>query len=227
MDKFQELFDSSLVIGLREFYRKSWPSFSDVSIKCSDGKSIEAHKLLLSIRSDYFAALFRQEPDLQIINVPNFDSEVMRIVIKSMVQIDVKDFEQVGFVELLRAADYFQMKELMKVTSEIIVEDISNENLADLFDLTQSLYSPVLEDGCIDFIKKDFMTCYLSGIFRSLPQNLIEKLFSKPWPVFHDKYGRQFGILQTTEILLSQLFETLKVLFLQILKQFIICLLIE
>ena len=71
--KMSALLDSSLVNGLRDFYQKSWPSLCDLEIRCSDGESVPAYKLILVIHSEYFAALFRQQSDTSVIELPQFD----------------------------------------------------------------------------------------------------------------------------------------------------------
>ena len=61
MTSFASILDTSLVDGLREFYKNSWPSLCDLTIQCSDGNSVPACRLILAIHSEYFAAYFRQE----------------------------------------------------------------------------------------------------------------------------------------------------------------------
>ena len=61
MSNFKRILDASLVEGLSDFYKKSWPSLCDLTIQCSDGDSVPACRLILAIHSEYFAAYFRQE----------------------------------------------------------------------------------------------------------------------------------------------------------------------
>ena len=47
----------------------------------------------MAIRSDYFDTLFRYEPDKAQFDVPQFDSKLMNVIIKSMVEINLEDIE--------------------------------------------------------------------------------------------------------------------------------------
>jgi len=157
MSRFKSVLESSLVSGLQEFYQKSWPSLSDLTIKCSDGKNVPASKLILAIHSEYFSAYFRQQPDSSIIELLEFDSKLIKTIVKSFLDFDEKDLHDVGLDEVIRAADYFQMKDLVIITSEIIADDLSLENLSDILQMTQTLHSPTLKKACFQFIKSNIL----------------------------------------------------------------------
>ena len=66
--------EQSLLKKLKLLYKSTNPKHCDVSFKCSDGKSIYGHKVIMAIRSDYFDTLFRYEPNKTQFEVPQFDS---------------------------------------------------------------------------------------------------------------------------------------------------------
>ena len=80
MSNFKKVLDASLVEGLSDFYKKSWPSLCDLTIQCSDGNAVPACRLILAIHSEYFAAYFRQEENTSsmylfeslLVNLHNF-----------------------------------------------------------------------------------------------------------------------------------------------------------
>ena len=81
MSSFSSVLDTSLVDGLRDFYKKSWPSLCDLTIQCSDGNSVPACRLILAIHSEYFAAYFRQEENTS--SMYQFESSLEKFSFKS------------------------------------------------------------------------------------------------------------------------------------------------
>ena len=79
MSSFASALNTSLVDGLREFYKKSWPSLCDLTIECSDGDSVPACRLILAIHSEYFAAYFRQEENTS--SMYQFESSLENLVL--------------------------------------------------------------------------------------------------------------------------------------------------
>ena len=65
-------------------------------------ENVLAHKLILAVHSEYFAALFRHNPEtLTTISLPQFDSVVMKLLIKSLVLgMDITEFQDVGFYQI-------------------------------------------------------------------------------------------------------------------------------
>ena len=110
MSDFQKCLDSSLVNGLRSIYKNHWSSFCDLKISCGDGQTVIAPKLILAVHSDYFSALLKHEPETTTISLPQFDSALVTFVIKSLVDFDENDFEDVELGQVVSVADYFQMK---------------------------------------------------------------------------------------------------------------------
>ena len=87
MTSFASILDTSLVDGLREFYKKSWPSLCDLTIQCSDGNSVPACRLILAIHSEYFAAYFRQEENTS--SMYQFESSLVNLVLQFLVKAPV------------------------------------------------------------------------------------------------------------------------------------------
>merc|ERR1712051_1046301 len=135
MSDFQKCLDSSLVNGLRSIYKNHWSLFCDLKISCGDGETVMAPKLILAVHSDYFSALFKHEPETTTISLPQFNSASVTFVIKSLVDFDENDFEDVELGEVVRVADYFQMKELVSIVCGVIITKITAENLQDILDL--------------------------------------------------------------------------------------------
>ena len=208
---FKDILDSSLTKKLREVYQSSWTDLCDLEIECGDSTIVPANKLLMLLRSEYFAALFRQEPDTKKVSLPQFDSELVKMIVKSTIDVEKNELEQVDLVELLRASDFLQMPELTTIVSMILSENVFHENAIELCELTQMIQAPELEKACIYKIKDDMYQYFEEGALDNFSSEYLKRLFTKPWSPRFDDFGRQLGVMETTEILLSILFKTMKV----------------
>lgn len=201
MSDIQKCLDSSLVNGLRSIYKNHWSLFCDLKISCGDGETVIASKLILAVHSDYFSALLKHEPDTTTISLPQFDSASVTFVIKSLVDFDENDFEDVELGQVVRVADYFQMKELVTIVSDVIITELTTKNLQDVLNLNQMIHSPKLEEGCISFMKTNIQEIFKSQdpLLKSLQKPILLKTFSQPWILLQDQFGRQCDIIETTE----------------------------
>jgi len=201
---FQTFLNSSFASGLRDVYENHWPAFCDLKIKCGDGETVSMPKLILAIHSEYFAALLRHEPDTSVISLLQFDSVTVNSVIKSLVHFDEKDLTNLELDQVIHVADYLQIKDLVSLYSNAIIAKISKENLPHVFQLTEMIHSPKLDDGCANFIKANIQDLFESKelLLQKLPKSMLLKIFSHPCIQFHDEFGRQCDILETTENLL-------------------------
>ena len=104
-----------------------------------------AHKLLLALRSEYFAALFRHHPDIKTTSLSQFDSALMKVIVKSLVDLpDENELTSIGLAEVITAANYLQMNDMVSFVSDIISSNLKIENLQAAIDLIQTIHSPSL-----------------------------------------------------------------------------------
>ena len=201
MSDFQKCLDSSLLNGLRSIYNNHWSLFCDLKISCGDGETVIAPKLILAVHSDYFSALLKHEPETTTISLPQFDSASVTFVIKSLVDFDENDFDDVELGQVVSVADYFQMKELVSIVSDVINTRLTTENLQDVLNLNQMIHSPKLEEGCVSFMKTNIQEIFKSHdpLLKSLQKPMLLKTFSQPWILLQDQLGRRCDIIETTE----------------------------
>ena len=65
-------------------------------------------------------------------------------------------FAEVGFVEYLQAVDFLQLNDMVDAVSKLIShKEITNDNVFDVLELTQSMKAPVLQTGCLKCIKEN------------------------------------------------------------------------
>ena len=201
MSDSQKCLDSSLVNGLRSIYKNHWSLFCDLKISCGDGETVIAPKLILALHSDYFSTLLKHEPETTTISLPQFDSASVTFAIKLLVDFDENDFDDVELGQVVSVADYFQMKELVSIVSDVINTRLTTENLQDVLNLNQMIHSPKLEEGCVSFMKTNIQEIFKSHdpLLKSLHKPMLLKTFSQPWILLQDQFGRQCDIIETTE----------------------------
>ena len=178
----EEKFDYSdtMINKLQEYYRANPSALSDIIILASDGVEIKTHKFLLSLTSDFFKAMFKFEPNKKIFEIKNFDSKVLSTVIQSMVKIDFEAIEEVGLMEMLEAATYFQMKSLAHVLSTYILKsEASVENVIDLIIYNQSLNDQTMLSGCSFVIKQNYEKVFKSGLLKTLDISSLLSVFKE------------------------------------------------
>jgi hypothetical protein len=122
-------------------------------------------------------------------------------VIKSLVDYDENDFDDMELGQVVSVADYFQMKELVSILSDVINTKLTTENLQDVLNLNQMIHSPKLEEGCVSFMKTNIQEIFKSQdpLLKSLQKPILLKTFSQPWILHQDQFGRQCDIIETTE----------------------------
>ena len=86
-------------------------------------------------------------------------------VVKSLVDFDKSDFDGVELGQVVRVADYFQMKKLVAILSNVIVNQLTTDNLQDVLHLNQMIHSPNLEEGCVSFMKNNIQDSSLNGFY--------------------------------------------------------------
>ena len=183
MSKASNLLDSSLTHGLRNLYKNHWPTLCDIKITCSDGKTVWAHKLILAIHSEYFAALFRHEPETSEIVLPQFESDLVKLIIKSLIDFEEKEFEDFGWDQMIRIADYFQMKDLMTISLDMIAANITKENLKEILKLTETIHTPKLLEACTEFMKVNIQDIFESNeeFLQTLSKSMLLNIFSNSY----------------------------------------------
>ena len=203
--------DDVLIKKLKTFYKNKLSKHHDVTFICSDGKPIYGHKLVMSLRSDYFDTLFQYEPNKVQFDMPQFDSKLMSVIIKSMVEINLEDIEEVGYVDYLQAADFLQLNDLIDAISKLISQkEITTANVFEILELTQNLKAPILQDGCLKFIKENIKNKEIQSKLSDLKKEILIKVFSEPRPDLKDENGRKADQMEVILLFLETLNSVLK-----------------
>ncbi|KAM0966332.1 hypothetical protein ACFX13_022434 [Malus domestica] len=133
------------------------PTLSDV-IFLVEGRRFYAHRICLLASSDAFRAMFDggyREKDARDIEIPNIRWEVfelmMRFIYTGSVDITI-DIAQ----DLLRAADQYLLEGLKRLCEYTIAQDISLDNVSNMYELSEAFHAMSLRHTCILFILEQF-----------------------------------------------------------------------
>ncbi|XP_031122806.1 ARM REPEAT PROTEIN INTERACTING WITH ABF2-like [Ipomoea triloba] len=152
------------------------PTLSDV-IFLVEGKRFYAHRICLLASSDAFRAMFDggyRERDAKDIEIPNIRWDIfelmMRYIYTGTVDVNLEIAQ-----ELLRAADQYLLEGLKRLCEYTIAQDISVENVALMFELSEAFSATSLRNACILFVLENFdklnvMPWYSPLIQRILPE---------------------------------------------------------
>lgn len=134
------------------------PLFSDVKF-IVDGKPVYAHRCLLYTRSEYFQNMFRSnmreamESEIVISEVPY---EVFLGVIEFLYSGKVEEMDEKLAMELLKAADMYQIEGLQKICVGKVEDAVTVENAAMVCQVAEMHKSLRLKQYCINFISRNF-----------------------------------------------------------------------
>jgi len=182
--------DYGLILGLLKIYEDPEPRFADFAIHCAgeNGEEIVwCHKIVLVLRSEYFDGLLRTEPETKSISLPDYSFEVVKAVVKSAIAVEEEELKKVDLIEVIRLADFLQMKHLIKSVSRMLCDMLDLTNVSDIFNLAQSSYFPDLLQGTKHFIKENMFELCKKGSLLGLLNPLLEDLKDKN-PGDEDKY---------------------------------------
>ena len=129
-------------------YNKNHPAFCNVKFKGSDGKTFYFNKLILATESDYFEALFRQEPEKNEFEIYEFDTELVKIIFECALMFDETKFTKENCLDLLKIADFYQMSSLANGIAYLDVDmPFTIENVIPVYEMTMHIYGKTYSVG--------------------------------------------------------------------------------
>ncbi|CAK7327003.1 unnamed protein product [Dovyalis caffra] len=132
-------------------------TLSDVTFLV-EGRRFYAHRICLLASSDAFRAMFDggyREKDARDIEIPNIRWEVFELMMRFIYtgSVDVT----LGIAQdLLRAADQYLLEGLKRLCEYTIAQDITLENIASMYELSEAFHAISLRHRCILFILEQF-----------------------------------------------------------------------
>ncbi|GJX73743.1 ARM repeat protein interacting with ABF2-like protein [Tanacetum coccineum] len=167
------------------------PMVSDVTF-IVEGKRFYAHRIGLLSSSDAFRAMFDggyKERDAKDVQIPNIRWEtfelMMRFIYTGSVEVNMGIAQ-----DLLKAADQYLLDGLKRLCEYTMARDINADNLALMYDLSETYNAVSLRNACILFVLEQFDRLhselwYGSFVLQILPEirNYFMTTLTKPMEV--------------------------------------------
>ncbi|KAL7298421.1 hypothetical protein TKK_0008212 [Trichogramma kaykai] len=129
---------------------------SDVKLRTTCGKEIPAHKVVLAAASPVFDAMFRHdmlEKKSQSVKMTDISYETAVEVLRYIYTGSVENQELFQAMNLLAAADKYQLETLKSMCEQIIGSNLSTENVVDILRVADKYNLKWLEKKAVSFIK--------------------------------------------------------------------------
>ncbi|KAF7146164.1 hypothetical protein RHSIM_Rhsim04G0204900 [Rhododendron simsii] len=153
------------------------PTLSDVTFLV-EGKRFYAHRICLLASSDAFRAMFDggyREKDARDIEIPNIRWEVfelmMRFIYTGSVDVTLNIAQ-----DLLRAADQYLLEALKRLCEYTIAQDISSDNVSNMYELSDAFHALSLRHTCILYILEQFDKLSARPRYSQLIQRIIPEI---------------------------------------------------
>ncbi|XP_045476233.1 inhibitor of Bruton tyrosine kinase [Harmonia axyridis] len=146
-------------IESKNYLRKDFPEYYDITIKCSDSKEIKAHKCILVARLEYFSNLFatRWNNDTKSSIIIPYPSNLVEALLEFLYS-DSQDFLSMKdgdfLLKLLVLADEYLVDKLKKYCSRLIlnINYLDLKNAVEILQLAHHIKSCILIEGVMKYI---------------------------------------------------------------------------
>jgi hypothetical protein len=155
--------------------------FSDIQFEVQ-GRVLKAHRNILTARSEHFKTLLSElRPDrlTRPIHIENITFDGFKALLHYLYSSEIDDSTSLGVVcELIRVSDWYNLDELKYVGNTFLQTNLSIENVIGLFVCAATIEPNLeeIENLCLKFIAKNFVTLYIRSEFKQLNQNLLVKI---------------------------------------------------
>ncbi|XP_070509687.1 protein roadkill-like [Chironomus tepperi] len=133
-------------------------TFADITFICSDMIEIPAHRFILGGASSVFKTILQirmAETKITEIRVNDIDGETMTEILRFIYTHEVINGNKLA-VKLLYGAEKYELDELKKLCSSLMVENLSVDNALEYFLLGDRYKSKALLVGSAIFIKSNY-----------------------------------------------------------------------
>lgn len=151
-------------------------TLSDVTFLV-EGSRFFAHRIALLASSDAFRAMFDggyREKEAKDIEIPNISWKIFELMMRFIYTGNVEVSSDIA-QDLLRAADQYLLEGLKRLCEHAIAQDLTVENVANVYDLAEAYHALSLRHTCVLFILEQHkqmcsMTGYPSLIEKIVPE---------------------------------------------------------
>ncbi|XP_014227699.2 protein roadkill-like isoform X1 [Trichogramma pretiosum] len=129
---------------------------SDVKLRTACGKEIPAHRLMLATASPVFKAMFTHdmmENQNKLVEMTDVSHEATVEMLRYIYTGSVGNNETSLTINLLAAAEKYQLEDLKNKCGQILSSNLSNENALEMLKISDTYNADYLKKETVDFIK--------------------------------------------------------------------------
>lgn len=192
-----EISDSVFFEQLRELLKDG--GHADIVFRLNGNVHVPAHKAILSSRSSYFKAMFREggmlessQKDISLAHDANTFRLLLEFIYTNTVQ-ELKKLSCQGLLNLLAMANEFCMQDLQLLCESCVVESINKENVGRLLLFAEERNAAELRKACDAFVRSSKDELVEDGSLKleavanpDLGWLLFEAVSSEPEPCSHN-----------------------------------------
>jgi hypothetical protein len=151
------------------------PTSSDIQLAVEkEGPVINAHKIILSTRSEWFKAMLANnmcEANMRTITVKDIAFDTLSLLIEYLYT-DSVTIDESNVVDLFIAADKFQVKRLQAICENFLIKNIDEDNIIQVFELADRVNATQLRTFCVNWILSNFGEVLRKGEHLNLSREL-------------------------------------------------------
>ena len=173
---------------------------SDVEIKCS-GQVFYCHQIILATRSPVFKAMFQtnmKEKETRTVSIEEIAPEVLGEMLKFIYTGTLSSNNQISYVDLMGAAEQYQLELLKEVCEKKLCGMITLQNCLEYFCLGDFYPTTKLKDGALQFIVKNMATIVKTEEYKKFLQNSTDLALEITEAMIEKKTGDQSRQLVTS-----------------------------
>ncbi|KAM4809836.1 kelch-like protein 22 [Rhinophrynus dorsalis] len=151
----------------------------DVVLKM-EGKSVEAHRILLAASCDYFRGMFAgglREMEQREVHIHGISysamCRILDFIYTSELELSVHNVQ-----ETLAAACQLQISEVIQFCCDFLMSWVDEENVLELYKLADIFHLNQLTEQLDTFVLKNFITFSRTQMYRQLPLDKVVSLLS-------------------------------------------------
>jgi len=159
--------EGKMVDDMTSFFESA--ELSDVVLVARD-KKIKAHKAILAARSKVFRAMFKKgtkESQDGCVTIEGMEPDTLAELVGYIYTSKVNGLPA-NALELMAAADMYELQELKSICAEEVLSNISLENVAEVLILAMRHSAPTVVARALYFIKANFQQFSASGALERL-----------------------------------------------------------
>jgi len=150
---------------------------ANVTLRSKDGQEFKCHKLVLSVRSDVFKAMFEPEKHTgEVVNISEFDGNTLRKMVEFIYTDAIDGYESEIDMDLFAIAHTYQLDRLSNLCLDKLSKEITEDNVLDAWMAADLFQEKDLATQCEDFILQNWARIKRSRSFEEMKLENKDKL---------------------------------------------------